>query len=657
MTLLVLCAVLTPLTGWAAPAAAAQPHDAQARYFAEQLRRSPVHISDQVPRTVPRSARPAFAAQAERTGVPTYVLVLPFSVAIDGKDLLSAVHDRLGRKGLYVLLEADGGGGWGDIEVMTYAVRVPADRAAGTAKDWLPDDATALDLFTRFVDGLRNGGDASGGGWKPGSLYTSPGAREVQSAVTGALTVVIPFLVLLLGVRSCPRHRGSRGWLWLPLLAAAALALIVPLGARAVFGDTRSTGDPAPTARDMRLRIERVATGLRESPVYVDAESVPALSPAQRRSLAERLHALDVPVRVVVLPLHYGDESYGRAEAFAERLHETLGQDGVYVVAHLGTFDRITVRLANHGAKLADTELHDLDAWVRFGPEAPDEGPALHRRLMALADHIADTPQGPPGRPDAARGLPDPVADDTVPPLLSGPFRSVVRAGAAGAGALCAAWGAVLGVRRARRGGRARAHARADAPTAPHTAWLRRTARRELALLHEDFVRLGGTGGDRVHGHVWDCLDAATLLLDQRGDQRVDADARDCDLATALVLIRAGQAVVRSAEQPRVLQRTARVCTLNPLHGPAGESRRLTPSAGARDRRQPVCTACAAALPGRAPDGRRDTEREVRLRLPGPDGTVAYTELPGPLGTAGSAGEIVVRDLIRDVKEQLGVHG
>ncbi len=96
--LLLASATLVPAPARAAGAPAANRPPAQAAYLADRLRENPVHVSDQLPREVPRSMAPDFARLAERTGVPTYVLVLPHQGGSD-EDLLGAVHDRLGRDG------------------------------------------------------------------------------------------------------------------------------------------------------------------------------------------------------------------------------------------------------------------------------------------------------------------------------------------------------------------------------------------------------------------------------------------------------------------------------------------------------------------------------------------------------------------------------
>ncbi|NBE51487.1 hypothetical protein [Streptomyces boluensis] len=701
MLVLALAAVLAPAMGGGTAHAAstvrqAAPEpaglDARAAYFAERLRASPVYVTDQAPRVMPRSAWPAFLEQAQRTGVPTYVLVLPYAATVDRDELLTAVREKLDRKGLYVLLDADGGGSWLDVSVEAEGVGdLPIQASLDSADEWLPDDATALDFFTAFVDGLRNDGDASGSGRPPNSLYTSPEGRAAESTVTGVLTGLVPALALLIGV-PLARRRGSGRRLLVPVAVAVVLAVTVPLCARGLLSDTSSTGDPDPTGRDLELRAERFAAGLREDSVYLDAELPPALTPAQLRSVERRLSTLDVPVYVVAVPLDHADESEGHADLFAERLHRTLGKNGLYVTASVGTFDDISLQLTNYGAKLDESELYDLDDWVAYGPEDMDADPQLHARLLKLAQHIGRTPAGPPGRPYAGDEPPmDPVAEDTLPALLTDPdgpagLSGMFLAGlAGGAGVPAAVAGLVWLVRRSRRGTGHPAPPR-PAPRGsrtpprtppggtperrdpgidarPDTRWLRTTARRELGMLREEFTRTRPRNDDQAHASVRDCLEAATLLLDRDGDQHVDSDTGAVDLATGLALIRA--TLDTAPDERRSIPGTGTsLCTLNPLHGPAPMTSRLAPTPGARFRPHPVCEACGAALGKAASAHRAAAVDRLRLTLPGtrdgsgrPVRTAAYTALPGPLGEAGARGDIQVTALVSDVRARRGVQG
>ncbi|MDI3417795.1 hypothetical protein [Streptomyces luteolus] len=677
VTALALALVLVPAGGAAAagtasksPRAAADRAglEARAAYFAKHLRASPVYITDQAPRVMPRSAWPAFQEQAQRTGVPTYVLVLPFSAAEDGDELLPAVREKLGRKGLYVLLNADGGGSWLDVSVESYGVRdLPVQESLDSADSWLPSDATALDFFTAFVDGLLNDGDGSGSGGSPSSLYTSPEGRAGQSTTTGVLTGLVPVVVLLIGV-PLARRRGSRRRLIVPAALAAVLAVGVPLGAQGLMPETSSTGDPDPTGRDMELRAERFAAGLRQHSVYQDAELPPPLTPAQLRSVERRLDSLDVPVYVVVLPMDHADESEGDADRFAERLHRALGKDGVYVTASVGTFDDIYLSVVNYGARLDEFELSELDSSVTLGPEDVDADPQLHTRLLKLARHIEQTPAGPPGEPYAFDEPPtDPVAEDALPPLLTDPTGPIGLSGlflagiAGGAGVPAAVAGVVWLVRRARRGegrpepSRPAARDRSRAMPAPHvstddarpgTSWLRSTAERELGSLREDLAGSGARDGHEAQARAQDCLDAAALLLGSR--------AGAVDLATGLALIRAGRAALDAARSDAGSVPGTTLCTLNPLHGPASMTARLSPTPGARARLHPVCGACGSTLGKVASAQRGAAVDRLRLTLPGNGRRTAYSALPGPLGEAGANGHVEVAGLIGAVREGVG---
>ncbi|WP_307808385.1 hypothetical protein [Streptomyces oryzae] len=721
--------------GWAAGTGAAaeeeQPTPATpAAYLAEQLRKSPVYLSDQLPRTNPLSARPAFVKEAKRTGVPTYVLVLPGSGTggPDGDGLLAAVHDRLGKDGLYLLFGGDGG----SPEVGTFGVDVPARDAAMATTFELPYDAGTLDTFRHFVDVLRSGdaaqragqgADASRAGEEPDKLYTTRTDRENQGFLVGILLTGVPVLLVSVGwyVR---RWRGGKGpGLRLLMPVAAGVALVIGVGAPLVYGDTRSDGDPLPTAADMKARTVRVAHGLRDDPVYVDPLAAGLLSPAELDRLRKRAERLEVPVHIAVVPLDTPDESGGDGELLAKRLHSRLGSprlrpggapsgDGVYVIADAAENGELEV--VNYGAKLDSAKLYDDTEDLRFGAyEGSKESKAskngdgrLYPRLEEALRIIGRTPSGPRSGPYLdPMAAEDPVAEDELPSLYSGDFgpgafMGVVAALAAlgvTAAGLAIARRAGLGTlpagARVSAGARASAGTRASAatrtaaaartaaahdavpqaPARPSAGWLRRTARRELDEMNDEFERLSGELPEAVRTRAWDCLDAATLLLDQEGDNRVDADADPPTLATGLALIRAGRAVL--ADRATATAPQLKLCTLNPLHGPWSAERKLKlPGEGGAARSRPVCAECRTALDAR--DGAGSDSRRARaeraagvvasqllcLRAPGSGRSAPYEpyyRVPGPLdATQGTdrSQSLTVEQIVRRVREQLGVH-
>ncbi|MFM9370414.1 hypothetical protein [Streptomyces sp. Da 82-17] len=714
-----LALVLVPVPG---ATAAEGPEDsaglkARAAYFAAQLRKFPVYVTDQTPRVMPRSAWPAFLEQAQRTGVPTYVLVLPFPATYDSDELVTAVREELGRKGLYVVLNAQGGG-YSDASAEAYGVGgLPVEESLDSADAWLPSDATALDYFTAFVDGLRNDGDASGSGAAPSSYYTTADDRTSQSVTTGVLTGLLPALVLAVGVPIALR-RGSRRRLLVPAVIAAVCAVAVPLSAQAMMPERSSTGDPDPTGRDMELRAERFAAGLRKGAVhgdaglrrgavYQDAELPPVLTSAELRSLQRHLAGLGMPVYLTVVPLDFADESEGEAELFADRVHRALGKDGLYVTAGVDTYDNVYLDVSNYGMKLDEFELHEYSDWVTYGPEDIDVDPQLHRRVVKLTQHLAKVPAGPPGKPYVSyEHLEDPVAEDALPPLLtdedgplgiSGPF----LAGLAGGGGVPAAIAGTVWVVRRVRGetrpepaksakpsksakparpvrrssGREQSGAWAERhpgspDSRPSLDWLRSTAGRELAALRRKFAATRPRGD--AYALAQDCLEAAGLLLDADGDQHLNRDVTAVDLASGLALIRAGRAALDSASVPAQggaqgdgpggagFAPDTRLCTLNPLHGPASMTARLSATPGARARLHPVCGECGAALSKVASGQRSGAVDRLRLGLPAAHdpadrpGRTPYVSLPGPLGEAGASGNVEVRGLVLGIREAVG---
>ncbi|MFF3735384.1 hypothetical protein ACFYXM_35240 [Streptomyces sp. NPDC002476] len=202
----------TAATPTATAASASQPTDGSTRSerLAEELRKNPVYVSADRPRKLPRSLAPDIAALAERTGVPTYVLALP----TDDATLLSLVHDRLGKNGLYVLI-----GDYGNITSSAFGVDVPVEEARRIALYGTPYRAGPLASFESFVDAIASGHDRAAAradelydryrkDGKP-TLYISSTDRQNQNLLLGLAVVVIPGLVLALGIR-LSRRRSDR---------------------------------------------------------------------------------------------------------------------------------------------------------------------------------------------------------------------------------------------------------------------------------------------------------------------------------------------------------------------------------------------------------------------------------------------------------------
>ncbi|WP_243084031.1 hypothetical protein [Streptomyces sp. 891-h] len=703
----VLLVAVVALGGGAGAGVAADDADSPAGYLAAQLRKSPVYLSDQLPRTNPLSARPAFVKEAKRTGVPTYVLVLPGSGVRYGDGLLAAVHDRLGKDGLYLQFGGDGG----RPEVATFGVDVPARAAASATTYELPYDAGTLETFRHFVDVLRSGqateraergGEA---GEEPDKLYTSRTDRANQSFLTGILLTGVPLLIVAVGWYT-RRWRGGKGpGLRLLVPVAAATALAIGVGAPLVFDDTRSDGDPVPTAADMRARTDRLARAMRSGPVHVDPLAAGLLSRGELGRLRKRAERLDVPVHLAVVPLDTADESAGDGELLAKKLHSRLGSrgDGVYVIADAAADGELEI--VNYGAKVDSAALYDATEDLRFGTdeeshgasdeesgeESDDGGGRLFSRLDEALRIIDRLPSAPPGDPYLDPLAPDdPVTEDELPALYSGDLVPGTLMGAVAAPAALGVTAAGLGIARRTGLGKASAAARRapggagrgaasgggtapQTPARPSTGWLRRTARRELDELNDEFERLSDTLPDAARTRVWDCLDAATLLLDQEGDNRVDADADAPTLAAGLALIRAGRGALDDGRHHRGSGTgRVRLCTLNPLHGPATATGKLKlpgETSGARSR--PVCAGCRAALHVRgtaSPSTRAARTADVVgarllcLRAPGAARSAPYEpyhRVPGPLeapqGVGGGQGP-TTEEIVRRVREQLGVH-
>ncbi|WP_201305090.1 hypothetical protein [Streptomyces sp. GS7] len=753
----VLRAGIVLVTGWlavlfaagavhAAPVASDTP--TQAAYLAQQLRNNPVYISDELPRVVPRSTAPAFAKEARRLGVPTYVVILPYtSVGALDSGLLAQIHDRLGRKGLYVSVSE-----LGLDNVQAYGVSVPGADDARTATMYeMPHDATPRESFQRFVDVLTSGQaheraekgrDEYGGAYnshEPPKLHTDSVDRQNQSFLTGTVVAGVPLAALLISNYAMRRRRASRadgptgpggssgssgsgssgdpggadrGKKYaatkspgtkvssakagepknagaakagattrgttktgntkpsstkprsrkpsapkavsrpghtasrprkrsfapersFPLgLGALVLAGLLAFGASLVFHDTTSGDGSVPTAADMRARADRVADGLRHDPLYVDPESPSPLDTAQRSRLHDQLGALHVPTLVAALPTSMDDESGGRTELLAKSLHDRLRRNALFVFANptSGSLD-----IVNYGTPVDAAYLFDRPHDLQYGA---GDGSTLGPRLSKLLTYLDKAPVSKTaGSPDAPSPAADPVAAQKLPGLFTGDFAPGLFSGSLAAllffGLVVAVWAIVRWLTGLRRP--AGAGAPSGAPAEPTSAWLRRTARQEVAALT---TTLEPTAmAEESRRRAWECLDAAALLIDGDSDGRIDADATPVGLACAITLARVGRAAVQDPAAAEY------VCYRNPLHGAATARERKRPAGGGKPVSLPVCAAC------------RERPGAV-LRLRGSDGYgrqgyAPYSTLPGPLATLADGARI--DQLTRDVREYFGV--
>lgn len=473
--LLLFCALAALFATATTPARAASDSAVQAAYLADRLRANPVHVTDQLPREVPQSTAPAFAEVAERTGLPTYVIVLPSSSAAD-PGLLDAVHERLGRDGLYVLLDESN-----VADAAAYGVDAPADDAWTVALYEVPYDAGPLRRFERFVEVVAQGDEKAAAraeaarakyddGEEPAALYIGPSDRSDQSSLTGVLLTGVPLLILLLVPyvrrwwRRLPRAAGSTAATWrkevrasralrwsLPVLAlacAVAIAVTAPL----VFDETRSSWSPRPRAIELNARLDRVAEGLAQDPVYADPESPRVLDSAQSARLHDRIRAFERsrdggPVFVSLVPQLTEDESGGDEEAFAAAVHDKLGEDGVYVVADPASG---YINVFNHGLRLDGYSLlFDLPESLTYGDDEADEAEdhSLGERLDALMTILDKTPRTDeatyPGDPYP---LTDPVTEDELPPLFGADFWPALFIGVLAAGLVFGLVAGLLGI-------------------------------------------------------------------------------------------------------------------------------------------------------------------------------------------------------------------
>jgi hypothetical protein len=429
-----------------------------------------------------------------------------------------------------------------------------------------------------------------------------------------------------------------------------AIALTAPV----VFDQTRSSAAEPPTPTDLTARVERVASGLKQDPVYADPESPRVLDSRQLDRLHDRIRDFrrsdgGGPVYVSLVPQTPESESAGDSGLFAAAVHAKVGEDAMYVVADP---DDGTIDLYNHGLRVDSNRLSfDLPDSVTLGDSRADEADdhLLGERLDRLMTFLDETPRTDrPGSEPAPAPAPNAADEDTLPPLFATDFWPGLFVGAFLAlllsGIVAGAVWIVNGLRRRRSPEPEPARLLpVTSPTEPSVSYLRRTAHAELGALTRGFTDPDG------NGRAWDCLDAAMLLLDGDPDRARRSDTDPATLTAVVVLARAGRAALTGDTNDLC-------CGVNPLHGPAVSRHHVRVSAEAaesnRRRLLPVCEPCrdtAIAEPGGIP--------ARLLRLPGSasgDGgrPPYYDATDGPL-TAVPGG---IARLIDRVRETAGVH-
>lgn len=347
-----------------------------------------------------------------------------------------------------------------------------------------------------------------------------------------------------------PRFRPN---LW-EVATAAVVAAVVGFGAPMVFDETKSGAAPPPTVDDLRYRIERVASGVREDPLYTDPESRQHLDAKERAGLRERIARLSAhtggPVYVAVVPSLFVDETAGQAPTFMLALRGELKAEGAGLFI---TADPVSGELdaVNFGPKLVDDALSSPvpdDIWY---PEPNDDGtrdsdsdPRLGERLDELLTSLQKLPA--PGTPsdgqddELGSGIdedayepepaPDPVEEITLPSLYSEGFVPTLIMGVIYALGLHVVIISVLGIIAGRRrraaavgegngasggmqgSGRKRIES-FQAPAHPTLAYLRKASRKELSALRRELEAEDRKPDAELSAWARDCLNSAAGLL------------------------------------------------------------------------------------------------------------------------------------------------
>ncbi|QKW18995.1 hypothetical protein HUT16_07890 [Kitasatospora sp. NA04385] len=613
-----------------APAVSGQlPAEApQSERLAAELRKDPVYVSADLPRQVPRSLAPEFAAVAKRTGVPTYVLVLPDA----DRTLLAQVHDRLGADGLYVLVEKYGG-----VTVAAFGVDLPAEDAARIANHKVSYDAGPLARFTAFADKVVQDKDRVAAEVLEMNrnhdddfprTYISSTDRQNQNLLLGLAVVLLPGLLLALGLRLSRRRdtfapapsgrtavpgrtarpggrtavtlsksgpkpqlkkgpagakdtkaKGAktagakaagplrRSVLAVTLLAVVASVLGVVLAAPKVFPQTIDDPDLTVTRADLDARATEAAAALTADGIYQDASAPNPLTAEQLAAVRQRVSGLaaKTPVYLLFTSSNSDDESADNGDILLAEVRRHTGRDGVYVQVDPV---RGYLELAEYAPAGTDVESRFRKADLRYPDrESGSDDTRIPDRLNRVLDAVAAAePTGEEGDSADGRTLPE-LRSNKLPPLFSNDFGGGIVLGAMLLGLLLLlAWAAIAVTRAVIRS----RHARAAGPTPPQHAVTgpRRTAARPTARQ----LRSWAAEDTRA-------LTVRLAAVDQDAPGR--ARAWDCLDAAELLLggnggrdadpsdLAAATALARAGFDALQGRTERQLCRTNPLHGSA----------------------------------------------------------------------------------------
>lgn len=434
-----------------------------------------------------------------------------------------------------------------------------------------------------------------------------------------------------------PRPDTRRATLLGALLAAALLLLTAP-GAHAEDGDTN--GAKAGSGPKAGADSAKIATALRESPVYVDAAYAGAVPPARQKKLVADIEETKLPIKVVLVPLVRGDSYDGDPDVLADLVRDRLDQRELVMI----TTDEMTNWLSGH--EWPADKYQAVPAVNAVGHLDEMTGASLAARVTKAIELVAER-RGQEVYDEATADL---GAGTSSSPADGTPWLPVGVGIGAGVLAL-AGVGAGLYVRRGRGGGLL--GSRAGTPfaqpqavfAAAHEAdltQLRRRAQDEVLSLGEAVravdISPGHGEGRRANDTVG--TEAATLAAIQQALDAytaagtvLDAAGSRTDLAGVLALTAEGRDALQSATSrpshpeptrpsPSAPSRSAPLplCFFNPLHGRAARRIDWRPLGSRRQLDVAACAECVRAV------GARRAPEVLTVELGGR--TVPYFEQP-----------------------------
>lgn len=351
--------------------------------------------------------------------------------------------------------------------------------------------------------------------------------------------------------------------------------------------------------------LDQIHRALQKDSVYIHPQLRSYFSETELSQIKKNIAASDQPVFVVAYPFRRNDEYAGKPADLLTRLHGAYPENGIYLATttELAPDEYTSIGIEGRQYGIPGEPDGDLDSFRLPYVITKEDHPSLGSAFARATELVA---AGPEAIDRAAEKVSDSSTADSrgMPPAEEGVSTGTV---ALVIGALVVAVVAIAGWRMLR------SHRKATVLPPAAVDRIRAARDRELeSRARDDVLALGEAidaadieqGGDAAAWQI--ALDSYSAA---RGLLRDVADPDVLDVVGAIVLAENGRLALDAARAGRPFTPPSR-CFLNPLHGRAGQDRRV--EYAGRSMSVPLCRECHDAVQRERSPDILDVERRGR---------------------------------------------